>query len=280
MPVPLTLKVYKGDQLIATREYDRDIIKIGRLASAHLCLDDEKVSRIHSVIEVSPNGALSIIDMGSVEGTYVNGQRVNKGAIANGDEIRVGGTVIRVALSSAAENLASAAANGDPSESAEAAPPEDVAHALSQAAAQVSASPPPPPADSSERAPNRAARSAAAPAASPRVRPARRKGSGPLGLELRFRWGDRIVGEYFLKPQVKRSFTVGTGAGVDFAMGDAKLPAEKFEVVQSDGQNFLLRFTAKMNGELHRDGSVSDLRQVIESQRPEQIMSTVHVMIS
>ena len=271
MPVPLTLKVYKGDQLIATREYDRDIIKIGRLASAHLCLDDEKVSRIHSVIEVSPNGALSIIDMGSVEGTYVNGQRVNKGAIASGDEIRVGGTVIRVALSSAAANLASAAAEADPSESAEAAPAEDAAAAFSQAVVQPRASPPPPPppAETSERASNGAPRAAPAAAASPRVRPPRRKGSGPLGLELRFKWGDRIVGEYFLTPQVKRSFTVGTGAGVDFAMGDAKLPGEKFEVVQSDGQNFLLRFTGKMNGELHRDGSVSDLRQVIESQRTE-----------
>jgi hypothetical protein len=268
VPVPLTLKVYKDDQLIATREYDRDIIKIGRLASAHLCLDDEKVSRIHSVIEVSPNGALSIIDMGSVEGTYVNGQRVNKGAIANGDEIKVGETVIRVAVSSAATSLASAAATGDPSESAEAAPTEDVAQPLPQAAAPSRASPPPPPADTSERAANGGARTGAA-SASSRVRPARRKGSGPLGLELRFKWGDRIVGEYFLKPQVKRSFTVGTEAGVDFAMGDAKLPGDKFEVVQSDGQNFLLRFTAKMNGELHRDGSVSDLRQVIESQRCE-----------
>ena len=30
MAVPLTLKVFKGDQLIAAKDYDRDIIKIGR----------------------------------------------------------------------------------------------------------------------------------------------------------------------------------------------------------------------------------------------------------
>ena len=68
MPVPLTLKVYKGTPSSGPRSSSRDIIKIGRLSSAHLCLEDEKVSRIHSVIEVSPDGALSIIDMGSVEG--------------------------------------------------------------------------------------------------------------------------------------------------------------------------------------------------------------------
>ena len=34
--------------------------------------------------------------MGSVEGTYVNGKRVNKGRVSFGDEIRVGGTTIRL----------------------------------------------------------------------------------------------------------------------------------------------------------------------------------------
>lgn len=80
MAVPLTLKVFKGDSLVASKDYERDIIKIGRLSSAHLCLEDEKVSRIHSVIEVASDGAMSIIDMGSVEGTYVNGKRVTKGS--------------------------------------------------------------------------------------------------------------------------------------------------------------------------------------------------------
>jgi pSer/pThr/pTyr-binding forkhead associated (FHA) protein len=108
--VPLTLKVFKGDALVARRDYDRDIIKIGRLASAHLCLDDDKVSRIHSVIEVAPDGKLSIIDMGSVEGTWVNGKRVNKGSIAFGDEIRVGNTLIRVEDGAAARAAAEAAA--------------------------------------------------------------------------------------------------------------------------------------------------------------------------
>src|SRR6185436_3662985 len=96
MAVPLTLKVFKGESLVTSKDFERDIIKIGRLSSAHLCLDDEKVSRIHSVIEVGADGSLSIIDMGSVEGTYVNGKRVNKGSIALGDEIKVGNTTIRL----------------------------------------------------------------------------------------------------------------------------------------------------------------------------------------
>ncbi len=267
----LTLKVYKGDQLIATKEYDRDIIKIGRLASAHLCLDDEKVSRIHSVIEVSSQGTLSIIDMGSVEGTYVNGKRVNKGAIAGGDEIKVGSTMIKVALTPVAKNLA-AAANGNLSESATAPPTGSPAKALSQALRDEPTPseqelPPPPPAEATVAATDTAPTAPGIPVS--RVRREPRKGSGPLGLALRFKWGDRMVGEYFLPPTLKKSFTVGTGLGVDFIMGDDRLSGPKFDVVQSDGQSFILRFNAKMNGELHRDGAVIDLKQAIETQKAQ-----------
>lgn len=287
MAVPLTLRVFKGEALVTTRDYDRDIIKIGRLASAHLCLDDDKVSRIHSVIEVAPDGKLSIIDMGSVEGTFVNGKRVNKGAIAFGDEIRVGNTLIKVdsATEQAAANLASAASlmkeestkvtRVTPSETVPA-PHVDPAVALAQTA-QVAATqsmqlPSPaavaaPPAPS---APQRATRSTPAPVATSggtpsRTRPSRKKGSGPLGLELRFMWGDQRVGEFLLSPGTKTPFSVGSAPGVQFTMGDSKLGVPKFDVISADGESFQLRFTGKMVGELQRAGTSYDLKRVIES---------------
>jgi len=91
MATPITLKVFRGNELVRTEQFNREIIKIGRLASAHLCLDDEKISRIHSVIEVAPDGAISIIDMGSAEGTFVNGKKVSRGALRLGDQITLGG---------------------------------------------------------------------------------------------------------------------------------------------------------------------------------------------
>jgi predicted component of type VI protein secretion system len=95
-PTSLILEVYRGDELVRTERFTREIIKIGRLSSAHLCLDDERISRIHSVIEVGQDGA-SIIDMGSAEGTFVNGKRVSKGPLKQGDEIKLGGLRIVVA---------------------------------------------------------------------------------------------------------------------------------------------------------------------------------------
>lgn len=97
MAVPLRLKIFRGEELVATRDFERDMIKIGRLSTAHLCLDDEKASRIHSVLNVEGDGRLSIVDMSGVEGTYLNGKRVNKGFVNFGDEIRIGDTRIVVA---------------------------------------------------------------------------------------------------------------------------------------------------------------------------------------
>ncbi len=108
MPTPITLKVFRGSELVRTEQFNREIIKIGRLASAHLCLDDEKISRIHSVIEVAPDGAISIIDMGSAEGTFVNGKKVSRGALKPGDQITLGG--LRIVLESA-EMIAAPAVN-------------------------------------------------------------------------------------------------------------------------------------------------------------------------
>src|ERR1700733_3861577 len=78
--------------LLTTKEFNRDIIKIGRLSSAHLSLEDDRISRIHSVIQVSSDNQVSILDMGSTEGTFVNGKRVSKGALSHGDEITLGAT--------------------------------------------------------------------------------------------------------------------------------------------------------------------------------------------
>ncbi|MBI3185606.1 MAG: adventurous gliding motility protein GltG [Myxococcales bacterium] len=273
MAVPLTLKVYKGDELIATKDYDRDIIKIGRLSSAHLCLDDDKVSRIHSVIEVGADGALSIIDMGSVEGTYVNGKRVNKGTLAFGDEIKVGNTTIKLESPQAA---AAAAASFDAPtkvvKAEEVTTDPNVAASL-QAAAQAAPAPVHPAVHAPAPVPAPAAYTEPAmprvqdeqTGVKARAKPRRRKGSGPLGLELRFMWGDQMVGEYFLKPGVAATFTVGSAPGVHFLMGDSKFGGPKFEVVKADAQGYVLRFTQKMKGELHRGDKVMELRHAVES---------------
>jgi TonB family protein len=88
--------------------------------------------------------------------------------------------------------------------------------------------------------------------ASVRSRPRRRKGSGPLGLELRFLWGDQMVGEFFLHPTAEKVFKVGTRKGVDFEMGDSRFGGPEFALVKFGKNGAVVNFTSKMNGELQR----------------------------
>ena len=94
--VPLSFKIYKGDQLIREEKLSLSVIKLGKVPSAHLKLDDETVSRMHAIIEVNGPGDVSIIDLGSTKGTFVNGQKVNKAKLQSGDTIVVGETRIEL----------------------------------------------------------------------------------------------------------------------------------------------------------------------------------------
>lgn len=98
MARPIGIRIHRGAELVDTQVFERDIIKVGRLASAHLRLEDPKVSRIHAVIEVSDAKEAAIIDMGSAEGTRVNGEKVSRVRLKHGDEIGLGDSRLVVVL--------------------------------------------------------------------------------------------------------------------------------------------------------------------------------------
>src|SRR5438045_584908 len=117
--VPLTFRIFKGDQLLREERLSLSVIKLGKVPSAHLKLDDETVSRMHAIIEVNGPGDVSIIDLGSTKGTFVNGQKVNKAKLQSGDTIVVGETRIELAIGSSEEEEVTRVNTG-------AAPPADV----------------------------------------------------------------------------------------------------------------------------------------------------------
>lgn len=67
---------------------------VGRGDSCDLVLDNPLVSRSHAVFETAGDG-MSIRDLESHNGTFVNGQRIEATVLYNGDEIRIGNYQIR-----------------------------------------------------------------------------------------------------------------------------------------------------------------------------------------
>ncbi len=116
----LTFRIFKGDTLVREERLSLSVIKLGKVPSAHLKLDDETVSRMHAIIEVNGPGDVSIIDLGSTKGTFVNGQKVNKAKLQSGDTIVVGDTRIELAIAPG-EEVGEAAHVSPPSN-----PPVDV----------------------------------------------------------------------------------------------------------------------------------------------------------
>ncbi|MFF3227134.1 BTAD domain-containing putative transcriptional regulator [Nocardia suismassiliense] len=71
-------------------------VRIGRQPDNDLVLDDARVSRHHARLVVREAGML-LVDLGSANGTYVNGTQIVTGTlVADGDTIRIGSTAMRI----------------------------------------------------------------------------------------------------------------------------------------------------------------------------------------
>ncbi len=96
--VPIKFELYRGNEFLRVEIFDEPIIKIGKVASSHLRLDDESASRMHAMIEVTGPDEVHVIDLGSATGTFVNGEKSTKARLQNGDEIVIGETRIVVEI--------------------------------------------------------------------------------------------------------------------------------------------------------------------------------------
>ena len=64
--------------------------RIGRSASADVAFDDGGVSRRHAVVMSRTDGCVEVLDDGSLNGTFVNGERVRRKVLEHGDVLGVG----------------------------------------------------------------------------------------------------------------------------------------------------------------------------------------------
>jgi len=68
---------------------DSEVIRAGRHPDSEIFLDDITVSRRHAEIVRTADG-YAVRDAGSLNGTYLNRERIDEAPLANGDELQIG----------------------------------------------------------------------------------------------------------------------------------------------------------------------------------------------
>ncbi|MGH9288195.1 MAG: FHA domain-containing protein [Acidimicrobiales bacterium] len=90
VPAGVGLLVVKRGPNVGSRfALDADIVRAGRHPESDIFLDDITVSRRHAEI-VREGGGYVVRDVGSLNGTYLNRERVESAPLADGDELQIG----------------------------------------------------------------------------------------------------------------------------------------------------------------------------------------------
>lgn len=69
-------------------------IKIGRDNTNDVIINEPRVSRNHAIITILDNDEYEVKDLGSSNGTYINGQKITQQIIYPGDELRVASSIV------------------------------------------------------------------------------------------------------------------------------------------------------------------------------------------
>jgi pSer/pThr/pTyr-binding forkhead associated (FHA) protein len=83
------LVVKRGPNAGARFVLNQPVAAAGRHPGSTIYLDDVTVSRRHAEFRVE-NGTFWVVDVGSLNGTYVNREPVESAPLADGDEIQIG----------------------------------------------------------------------------------------------------------------------------------------------------------------------------------------------
>lgn len=83
------LIVRAGAQAGARFPLEDDVTRLGRHPDSEISLDDITVSRRHAEVQ-RIEGGYAVADSGSLNGTYVNQERVERVGLRHGDELQIG----------------------------------------------------------------------------------------------------------------------------------------------------------------------------------------------
>ena len=105
MPTPFRMKVVQGKPRGQYLSFPQGEFVFGRGPECHIRPNSELISRQHCLLRVG-NGAALLRDLGSTNGTLVNGRRViGERILIDGDTLQLGPLVLQVVLEEEAIDL-------------------------------------------------------------------------------------------------------------------------------------------------------------------------------
>lgn len=116
----------------------QDLTLVGRRSGlCDLVIDRTSISKLHCLL-VKTDGLLFVRDLGSTNGTTVNGQRVTRGALLPGDELAFASVKFRVHLGPAEQHEAADVGPEEPTEMIRVAPEDGYLNSLVVEDAEIS----------------------------------------------------------------------------------------------------------------------------------------------
>ena len=90
----------RGELLAVPIPLERDQVTLGRALEADIRINDSRASRLHARISCEIDGATGsarycLVDLGSTNGTLLNGKRIERAFLEDGDKFEVGDQLIR-----------------------------------------------------------------------------------------------------------------------------------------------------------------------------------------
>jgi pSer/pThr/pTyr-binding forkhead associated (FHA) protein len=107
-PGAATLVISRGPNSGHKFLLDQPVMTVGRHRRSAVFLDDITVSRRHAELQWT-NGEVRVVDVGSLNGSYVNGQAVESTVLVHGDELQFGKFRLTFVAASASESAEAAA---------------------------------------------------------------------------------------------------------------------------------------------------------------------------
>ncbi|MBI3072338.1 MAG: AgmX/PglI C-terminal domain-containing protein [Deltaproteobacteria bacterium] len=243
------------------------VVKVGRAPTSTLRLEDPSVEAVHAVIETAPDGGLWLIDLGSRSGTFLNRERIQKKELHPSDEIRFGGTLVRLVTDATMsietepavrhEDLHTAVLLGASSKEGKVAERRSGLDSRDDAQLPIAGFGAPPGFGWSPEGERTGEGHRGA------TQPGRSAAQGAEAVVLTVRWGASTVVHRFLGDG--EGVSVGDGPASDFFCTAAHLPAPTFPLLIERGGSRWLHLVPELSGTVGRGDSVLPLSALATS---------------